>query len=207
MEHIGTISINISFALYCIYFLPQVIYNQIYRHASRISHTTQFLMILANTLDLIYGFGFNLQWQYRMVTIITLICLLIQQWQIWRDESSISWRLHLAVFATLIIGMILALVKPLADAALENIGFASMIAYSVYFLPQIVKNYQQKAADGFSISFILLNALALLCDEVSALSFNWPLPSIISPAFILAFLVIMIVQSMFYKRPHPLAHR
>ena len=63
VEFIGHISINISFVIYCIYFLPQITYNQMKHQANHISHATQILMVSANVLDLIYGFGFGLQWQ------------------------------------------------------------------------------------------------------------------------------------------------
>lgn len=206
---IGHISINISFVIYCIYFLPQIIHNQFKRQAGHISHGTHLLMVVANALDLIYGFGFDLQWQYRVVTMLTLACLLFQQWQIYRDSKSInqqknrhaqSYDFHILCLLVIAVGIALVSLHNLNNAILENIGFISMFCYAIYWLPQIIKNIKEKNATAFSLIFLILNVLALVCDEISALSFGWPLPSIISPIVILSLLFIMVGQYYYYQR-------
>ncbi len=200
MEYIGYISINISFVIYCTYFLPQIIYNQIKCQAGYISHSNQTLMIVANTLDLIYGFGFNLQWQYRTVTMSILLCLLFQQWQIYRDSQQKIYRFHIVILTIVILGIIFAIFNILGPKVLQKIGFISMFCYAVHWLPQIVKNIKEKNASAFSVWFLLLNIIALLCDEISALSFGWPLPSLLSPILILSLLFIVVGQYYYYQR-------
>ncbi|WP_018299058.1 PQ-loop repeat-containing protein [Fangia hongkongensis] len=199
---IGMITINISFLIYCLYFLPQLLHNQLKHKTADISMSTQALMVLANVLDLIYGFGYGLQWQYRAVTILTLACLIIQQWQIYRDSKKISYHFHLFIVVMILLGVIISTQNAfrLSESILENIGFISMICYSVYWLPQIIKNFQSKSAEGFSLWFILLNLTALVCDEISALTLGWPLPSIISPILIILFLCVLIGQYIYYQR-------
>ncbi|MDA0911179.1 MAG: PQ-loop repeat-containing protein [Proteobacteria bacterium] len=206
---IGHISINISFVIYCIYFLPQIIHNQLKHQAGHISHGTHLLMVVANVLDLIYGFGFDLQWQYRVVTMLTLACLLFQQWQIYRDSDigertgdrkGESYNFHVICLFIIAVGIALVSLHNLNNAMLENIGFISMFCYAVYWLPQIIKNIKEKNATAFSLIFLVLNVLALICDEISALSFGWPLPSIISPIVILSLLFIMVGQYYYYQR-------
>ncbi|WP_395947237.1 PQ-loop repeat-containing protein [Caedibacter taeniospiralis] len=200
MEYIGHMSINISFVIYCIYFLPQIIYNQIKHRANRISHGTHLLMVCANVLDLVYGFGFQLQWQYKMVTILTLVCLLVQQWQIYRDSREKRYPFHILLLAIIAFGVTLLSLKILSVGMLEKVGFVSMFCYAIYWVPQIIKNINAKNATAFSVVFLLLNVLALICDEISALSFNWPLPSVISPMVILSLLCIMVAQHYYYQR-------
>ncbi|WP_119328754.1 PQ-loop repeat-containing protein [Cysteiniphilum halobium] len=206
---IGHISINISFIIYCIYFLPQIIHNQLKHQAGHISHGTHLLMVIANVLDLIYGFGFDLQWQYRVVTMLTLGCLLFQQWQIYRDsertknekrKKAKSYNFHIICLLVIAVGIALVSLHNLNDTMLENIGFISMFCYAVYWLPQIIKNIKEKNATAFSLIFLVLNVLALVCDEISALNFGWPLPSIISPIIILSLLFIMVGQYYYYQR-------
>ncbi|WP_119344093.1 PQ-loop repeat-containing protein [Facilibium subflavum] len=201
MTHtIGTISINISFLIYCLYFLPQILYNQLKHQAFGISYGTQLLMILANVLDLIYGFGFDLQWQYKAVTLLTLGLLVIQQYQIYRDSRIKSLWFHMLAVLLLLIGGAIAFKQLFPARFLETVGFISMICYSIYWLPQIIKNVQYKSAQGFSLIFMVLNASALICDEISALSFSWPMPSIVSPLVILSFLFVIIAQRLYYRR-------
>lgn len=157
-------------------------------------------MVAANVLDLIYGFGFDLQWQYKAVTMLTLACLLFQQWQIHRDSSSKSYSFHIVTLLVIAAGVAVVSINALNNDVLENIGFVSMFCYAVYWLPQIIKNIKEKNAAAFSLIFLLLNVLALVCDEISALSFDWPLPSIISPIIIFSLLFIMVGQYYYYQR-------
>ena len=199
VETVGMWSINISFVIYCVYFLPQIIFNQLKHQAASISYGTQSLMVLANLLDLIYGFGFDLQWQYKAVTILTLSCLLFQQWQMYRDAKHKSYKFHVCILSLYLLVIILISLHALNATILEKIGFISMACYAIYWLPQIIKNYQLKSAKGFSFWFIVLNMIALSCDEVSAIAFGWPLPSLISPIVILSFLFIMLAQVIYYR--------
>lgn len=72
MENFGYITLNISLIIYFIIFLPQTIHNQFKHKTFEISLWTHSLMIIANSLDLIYAIGFNMQWQYILVDIILL---------------------------------------------------------------------------------------------------------------------------------------
>ena len=198
-ESIGIISLNISFLIYFLYFFPQIIYNQIKCQANNISYFTQLLMITANGLDLVYGFGLKLQWQYRTVSIFSLSCLLFQQWQIHRDSKKKLFFFHLSAISISIVSLLTAVNTTLSTETLTQIGVISMLCYSIYWLPQIIKNARNKSAQGFSKLFIMLNGLALTCDEISAISLAWPLPSIISPLLLLVSLVVLINQQMTFN--------
>lgn len=185
-QSIGTISLNISLIIYCLYFFPQIIYNQLKCQAGNISYLTQILMITTNGLDLIYGFGFNLEWQYRTVSILTLSCLLFKQWQIYRDSDAKSLFFHLLALSISISSFLIVTITNLSTSILQQIGLISMLCYAMYWLPKIIKNTRDKSARGFSTLFIMLNGLELICDEISAITLAWPLPSIISPLLLLA---------------------
>lgn len=197
---IGHISVNISFIIYCVYFLPQIIHNQLKHQTEHISKYTHLLMVAANVLDLIYGFGFELQWQYKVVTILIMACLLFQQWQIYRDSCNKSYDFHIVTFIVIAAGVAIVYLNALNKHVLENVGFISMFCYAIYWLPQIIKNMKAKNATAFSLIFLVLNVLGLVCDEISASIFNWPLPSHITPIIILSLLVIMVGQCYHYKR-------
>ncbi|MDE5030108.1 PQ-loop domain-containing transporter, partial [Francisella tularensis subsp. holarctica] len=54
MENFGYITLTISLILYFIIFLPQTIHNKFNHKRFEISLWTQSLLIIANSLDLIY---------------------------------------------------------------------------------------------------------------------------------------------------------
>merc|ERR1719350_2710462 len=83
--------LNCSLAFYLTYFFPQLLYNCMYEAGARhISLLTQSLMILASTLDLTYGVGFNLAWQYQLVSCVSLVGLFVQDMLIFRS----AWKYH-----------------------------------------------------------------------------------------------------------------
>ena len=78
----GSVSLNISFILYLIHYLPQLIHNQRDGQIKQLSLSFHYLLLLCYLADLNYGFGLNLPWQYRLVSAFGLACLLIQHYQL-----------------------------------------------------------------------------------------------------------------------------
>ena len=51
-------------------------------------------LLLISWCDLIYGFGREMQWQYRMVTVVGLLSLSIQHYQFGRYGLHTKWFDH-----------------------------------------------------------------------------------------------------------------
>lgn len=68
---------------------------------------------------------------------------------------------------------------------LTEIGILSMFFYIYNWIPQIIKNFKEKQGNAFNIIFLLLNIIAIICDEIYAMILKWPLSSICSPIVIL----------------------
>ena len=79
---IGNIALNISFAIYLVLYLPQVIYNFRRRSTAGLSFLMHIILIIGYIADMMYGFGRHMQLQYRLVSIIGLVCLSVQHIQI-----------------------------------------------------------------------------------------------------------------------------
>ncbi|CAD7941112.1 unnamed protein product [Amoebophrya sp. A120] len=89
---VGQIAVNTALALYLTYFLPQIIYNQWAisfpppgqksTTVKQISLLTQLLQFLTSCVDLVYGLAGVPQWQYWLVSAVSLLCLSIQEIQI-----------------------------------------------------------------------------------------------------------------------------
>ena len=200
MQNIGYITLNISLVIYIVNFLPQTIHNQ-FKHATiNISLWTHTLMIIANSLDLVYAVGFGLEWQYILVDVILISFLLIQQLQIFNDRKS-----KFVIFHTLFVSLFLLLVvllissKTISQNGLLLLGSFSGVIYNIYWLPQIYKNYKQKNAEGFSIYFLGLSLISVLCDISSAVCLDWPIISVITSLGLSLLVSIQLIQYFFYK--------
>ena len=134
MQAIGQTTLNISLLIYLVYFVPQIIHNHFKQKTFEISLWTHWGMLMANSLDLIYGYGYHLPWQYLSVTCISLSFLLLQQWQIHLQSSQRRLLQHLLVHVFVSVMIIAAFYPP--QSGLLIIGFISMGLYSLYWLPQ-----------------------------------------------------------------------
>jgi len=84
---IGAISLNISFVLYLLVYLPQVFHNRKPNHIPSLSLGMHFILYTSYCLDLFYGFSRDLQWQYKTVSVVSLTLLIIQHLQITYHHS------------------------------------------------------------------------------------------------------------------------
>ena len=201
MQNIGYITLNISLIIYLVNFLPQTLHNQFKHTTVNISLWTHTLMIMANALDLVYAVGFGLEWQYILVDIILISFLLIQQFQILNDRKGRFMVFHsLLILLFLFLIVLVILYVTVATNYLLVVGSFSGVVYNIYWLPQIYKNYKQKNAKGFSIYFLGLSLISVLCDISSAICLGWPIISVLTSAGLFVLVSIQISQYFFYKK-------
>src|SRR5438445_7099169 len=81
---VGEITVNISSLIYFVWFVPQIWLNYRRKNTDGLSLWMHGLLLLGYSADLLYGFGRDMQWQYRMVTIVGLFFLFIQHYQFGR---------------------------------------------------------------------------------------------------------------------------
>ncbi|EDO66439.1 hypothetical protein BSY87_08620 [Francisella tularensis subsp. holarctica FSC022] len=200
MENFGYITLNISLIIYFIIFLPQTIHNHFKHKTFEISLWTHSLMIIANSLDLIYAIGFNMQWQYILVDIILLSFLTIQQLQILNDRREKYLFIHtISIFLSLFLVIVMIYFTSLSNQILLWFGSISGVIYNLYWLPQIYKNYRQKQAEGFSIFYLVLSLISIICDINSAIFLGWPLVSVIVSSCLSILVLTQIIQYFYYK--------
>jgi len=158
-------------------------------------------MIFANALDLVYAVGFNMQWQYILVDVILLVFLSIQQLQILNDRREKYFFIHtlfIILFLTIIV--LVTFLTKLNESTLLWTGSISGVIYNIYWLPQIYKNFRQKEAEGFSIFYLGLSLISILCDITSGIFLGWPLVSVIISSCLSILVSIQIFQYIFYKK-------
>ena len=180
---IGHVTLNISFIFYLALFVPQLIHNWKYRSTQQLSLVMHYLMSLCYIMDILYGFGRHMQWQYKTVTMVGLFCLAIQHGQIYRYSGfnlrqRQSYLFYTVILLGLLIGAVYLLIaQPFPSHMFIWGGGIAQIGWLLYVIPQIIKNQKIKSTMGLSLHFVLVLILLAVCDSISAWSLGWDWPS------------------------------
>lgn len=193
MVNLGKITLNISFILYLVLYLPQLWRNIKYKHIKDLSFGFHALLFIAATADLYYGFGRIEQWQYRAVSIVMFACLLTQHIQLFFYQE----KLKLIILSVIIIFMLTGLLYVIHSGTTHTqlylaMGWIERTGYWLYLLPQIIKNRSQfilkknsfdtplknDASRAISPVFVSIGLLTAILDSVSAWSLSWASPSL-----------------------------
>lgn len=194
---IGAVSLNISFVLYLVHYLPQLIHNQRQNRLAQMSLGFHYLLVLSYISDLNYGYGLGLPWQYRLVSIIGLCCVLIQHAQLAKlYQSLINFKIMTCVFFVLLLLSVIAISTHFPAAYYLVMGYMAQVAGLFYFMPQIIKNYRSGTVMALSLSFLVLDLICYACDNVSAWALNWPMPSKIGALMSLLLITVLIIQRL-----------
>ncbi len=187
MKTLGQITLNVSLFLYLFYLLPQIFHNFKLQSTKSLSFLMHFILYFAYIADLLYGFGTGMQWQYKTITIIGIICLTIQHFQFYKyrllenpKEKGFSLKFYSAsAFLYLTFLMVIFLLTSESKNSFYFIfaGAVSQIGWLCYTVPQIVKNFLLKTTQGLSRHFVILAIMVAVCDSISAWTLNWPWPS------------------------------
>jgi uncharacterized protein with PQ loop repeat len=202
---IGYITLNISFIVYLAFLLPQLMHNWRYRSTQCLSLTMHYVMCAAYMLDLMYGFGRHMQWQYQTVSLMGLFCLAIQHVQIYRYSGFNTQQRQWYFFSTVIlfsilIGAVSALLFIRVSPAVWILaGGLSQTGWLIYVIPQIIKNYKIQSTMGISIHFVMMMIFLGLCDTVSAWVLGWDWPSKLGAPLSILIKVILLYQFYIYS--------
>lgn len=202
LENVGCFTLNVSFFLYLIFYCPQLIHNLKEKNLRELSLLMHFILCIATIADLIYGFGRDMQWQYRVVTLVSLIGLTIQHLQICSAICNRQTLLMSFILGTALIFSIFSvyfnfLPKELAIAA----GAIAQVGVFIFTLPQIIKNHRGNTAIGVSIYFVFLTVILNILDTISAWTLNWDWPSKFGSPFALVLALVLLRQFWLYKKP------
>lgn len=201
LSSIGHITLNISFVLYLIFYLPQLIHNFKKNNIQELSLLMHLILCVATIADLIYGFGRHMQWQYRLVTIISLLCLTLQHWQIcyYQKFDRKLFLLSISLAITLLLAVVSIYTEIISAKFAITAGTLAPIGYFTFTIPQIIKNYRDQTTIGISIYFVLISVSLNLLDTISAWTLQWDWPSKIGSPLALLLASILLRQFWTYK--------
>jgi uncharacterized protein with PQ loop repeat len=202
---IGEITLSISTIIYIIWFLPQIWENFQRKSTEGLSLWMHGLLLLGYTIDLMYGFGRHMQWQYRLVTIVGLICLLIQHFQFARYnlKSKASYWNFMVLSGLVVIVLVYSILNITVfhhgKWYYDMTGYIESGCYFSYMFPQIIKNYREKSTEGLSRLFVAFAILLSVFDFTSALTLHWDLPSLLMPSVDIIKKCILVFQIFYYR--------
>lgn len=202
LEKVGYLTLNISFFVYLIFYCPQLIHNLKQKNIRELSLLMHFILCIATIADLIYGFVRDMQWQYRIVTIVSLVWLTIQHLQICyaiRNRQTLLMSFVLGV--ALIFSMFGIYFKFLSKELAIVAGGVAQVGIFIFALPQIIKNYRDGTAIGVSIYFVFLTVILNTLDAISAWTLNWDWPSKFGSPLALVLALVLLRQFWLYNKP------
>jgi len=206
MQMLGNITLNISLMIYCIWFVPQILLNFKRKNTQGLSMLMFGILTMGYLSDFMYGFGRDMQWQYRLTTMIGLCSLAVSHYQFGRydkNNSKKKW-LYTALtifYCALFFYAIIAIQVNFYSQVFYNlVGMFANLCWFSYMLPQLVKNYLNQSTEGLSTLFIRLAIFLNICDCISAWTLEWSYPSKIGPAIILLGNIILLLQVKYYAR-------
>ncbi|PIZ03407.1 MAG: hypothetical protein COY58_09605 [Gammaproteobacteria bacterium CG_4_10_14_0_8_um_filter_38_16] len=202
---IGEITLTISSVIYFTWFLPQIYLNFKRKSTDGFSLWMHGLLLLGYSADLLYGFGRDMQWQYRMVTIVGLVCLFVQHFQFARY----GLKTKAAVMNFVLLSMLVVIVFSYAilnftllhhgKKYYDIAGLISDSCWATYMFPQIIKNFRLKSTKGLSGWFVAISIVLSFFDMTSALMLHWDWPSLLGSSITVLKKSILVFQIFYYK--------
>lgn len=209
IQLIGVYTINISFALHFVVYIPQIIHNRKYKKNMEISPITQCAMLLAYGSNVIFGITHSMPWQYATISMVLLLPTLFQQYQMYISKSyKMAWHIFAIVWAMVIVAVISiylmgdylpAFINYLFDkVTYQTVNIASTI-YMLYWLPQIYRNFKNKTANGFAMIFLYIGLAEAILNTFTAIAYEYPLISLITGIEVGIMLLIVMYQYYLYN--------
>lgn len=197
---IGKISLNVSFFLYLMVYVPQILHNRQKKNLADLSIWLHVFLFSSYFFDLFYGFASHLPWQYKTVSIVGLCLVSIQHLQLthlyWQQKNQRYWvGLSLVWLVYLVLTSAFFVFRPKDALVVFLMGVAARGCGFVYCIPQIIKNRKTGASHAISVYYLYINLTLTFLDTLSAWLLNWGWPNRIASPLSMGLMLIMIYQA------------
>lgn len=206
LPSIGHLTLNVSFVLYLVVYIPQIIHNQKNANIAQLSVILHVLLFLSYLFDLLYGFASHLPWQYKTVSIVGLVLVTIQHIQLIKFfiAKELVSLVKTSIFLLIISVIVIYYFFVMREGALTNntiliLGVGARICGLIYCLPQLIKNSITKSANALSSKYIHLNLILALLDTCSSWCLNWGWPNKLAAPITAIIMLVMLYQINRYQ--------
>lgn len=202
---LGQISLNLSFFIYIILYLPQIIHNQKQANLDGLSTCMHMILYCAYSLDVLYGFTIELPWQYRAVSSVGWFLLNIQHLQLahhfkQKKKYTITHGYSGLLLTSISLVFYGIQCQPFSEQSIDLFGYVAQLGFIGATIPQIIKTKQIKSAQAINLHYVLFNVLLSLLDLISAWKLEWGWPNKVGSAILLSFMCILLLQNYHYTR-------
>lgn len=181
MHQWGLVSLNLSMAIYFIWFIPQLRLTFRRHDVEGLSIWMHTLLYIGYGFDLIYGFGRDMPLQYRLVTMTGIGYLFIQHYQFFRfghRDDRVSFLLSsLLITIVMCMAVYMLFVQKQSIVVYDNLGMIANLCWFSFVIPQIVENIRRRSSQAVSLGFLWLALLTSALDLFSAYTLHWDWPS------------------------------
>ena len=197
------ISLNLSFVLYCILYIPQLMHNQKKPILTDLSLVMHLFLYCAYCFDLLYSTLTHLPWQYRLAAGLGWLYLSLQQLQFIRYYHLARVYSRLAICFSVWIGSVLLSIYVLYVNPSQNLatalGYVAQIAFCTALLPQVIKSRKIQSSAAISLIDIALNCFVSCLDLICAWQLNWGWPNRLGSILIVCLTGLLLLQSKRYR--------
>jgi uncharacterized protein with PQ loop repeat len=208
---IGILTLNTSFTLHLLVYLPQVFHNRNIHNIKDLSFNMHLILFFCYFFDIFYGFSSQMQWQYKTVSIVGFSLLIIQYLQLihfWENKNKqLTAKIHILILSASIWTVwyfFKNIDAHISDETTLYVGCISKILFIISTLPQIIKNWRLKNSSAISIHFILLSITIAILDTITAWKLNWGWPNKATSPIIVVMMIMLLLSrktTLFYKKP------
>lgn len=204
---VGHFLLNLSFLLYLILYLPQLVFNSKYQKFEHLSFYMHIMLLQAYWCDVFYALGRHMPWQYLTVAIIGVIYLLIQhgQWMVFNHRHHKN-NIRFVISALLASLIPLLLFTSFREQAwqIHIQAWVSRILFVIHFIPQIIKYHQkQNNRDAISLWYLNLSLSLSACDLLSAYCLKWDLANQMGSLISLSLKCYLYTQILWFSKFKP----
>jgi uncharacterized protein with PQ loop repeat len=187
-------------SLYFFCFIPQVLNN--FKRKSGTGLSDFFLLLYLNTYIpmMYYIFLLHLPWAYLVFCPLQMIATLVLIAQRLFYESCVSKKLLVLYLCNITFAFVFLPFLYINPILIANIGgWLMLLIGAVSQLPQVIKVYNTKSVEGFSLLFVLINGFAGFIEVSCAIVLKLPVQTILGSSRVVLMTCIFILQFWMYK--------
>ena len=183
--------------------MPQVFLNYKIKSTKALSDFYLVGYFNGYAITFFYVYAFNLHLAYKIRSILAVFVVAFMIYQRFKYDGVHKHkkirRLYVSDFAVLFV--LTPFVFSFPKIAGHIAGWALVIVWSLYQLPQILKNHRQKSVEGFSFILVSLIGIGNIIELFIAYFLNYPIQTyFIAVRGIIIYLIFMFQFGLYGKR-------